>query len=366
MGFADFLGNENILTALRGMLRAGRVPNALLFTGPRGVGKYTLARMFAQAANCESMTDDFCGECAPCKSIVQLADTRPLIERGLAERGESPDTATIERTPLLLQTHPDVCVIVPDPVRLRTPVARPVIRMGQLRAVQRAAYFRPGARRRVFILDGAETMRWDNANIFLKILEEPPESATLILLASSADLLLRTIQSRCLRFYFAPLPVEQVEGFLKRRADLKPAQRKLVAQLSQGSIGTALEMDLEESARLRRDVLRVMELGAAGKPAGKLFALTAQLAKSEKVPFENILDLFYSLLTDLLELSCDAKNSVLRNPDLRRELEALSAKATLDWVSQATSRLDQLHGRLRRNVNRQLGLENVAVSLASR
>lgn len=366
MGFADFLGNENILTALRGMLRAGRVPNALLFTGPRGVGKYTLARMFAQAANCEQMTDDFCGECAPCRSIAQLADTQPLIERGLAERGESPDTAAVERMPLLLQTHPDVCVVVPDPVRLRTPVARPVIRMGQLRAVQRAAYFRPGARRRVFILDGAETMRRDYANIFLKILEEPPESATLILLASSADLLLRTIQSRCLRFYFAPLPIEQVEGFLKRRADLKPAERKLAAQLSQGSIGTALAMDLEESARLRRDVLRVVELGAAGKPAGKLFAMTAQLAKAEKVPFENILDLFYSLLTDLLELSCDPKNSVLRNPDLRRELEAVSAMATLDWVSRATSRLDQLHGRLRRNVNRQLGLENVAVSLASR
>lgn len=366
MGFADFLGNENILTALRGMLRAGRIPSALLFTGPRGVGKYTLARMFAQAANCEKLTDDFCGECAPCRSIAQLADTRPLIERGLTERGESADTAAVERMPLLLQTHPDVCVIVPDPVRLRAPVARPVIRMGQLRAVQRAAYFRPAGRRRVFILDGAETMRWDNANIFLKILEEPPESATLILLASSADLLLRTIQSRCLRFYFAPLPIEQVEGFLERRKDLKPAQRKLVAQLSQGSIGTALELDLEESARLRRDVLRVVELGAAGKPAGKLFALTAQLAKTEKVPFENILDLFYSLLTDLLELSCDPKNCVLRNPDLRRELEALSAKATLDWVSQATSRLDQLHGRLRRNVNRQLGLENVAVSLVGR
>jgi len=145
-----------------------------------------------------------------------------------------------------------------------------------------------------------------------------------------------------------------------------PAVRASSTRETGEAIGTALEMDLEESARLRRDVLRVVELGAAGKPAGKLFAMTAQLAKSEKVPFENILDLFYSLLTDLLELSCDPKNSVLRNPDLRRELEALSAKATLDWVSQATSRLDQLHGRLRRNVNRQLGLENVAVSLAGR
>jgi DNA polymerase-3 subunit delta' len=365
MGFADFLGNARVVTPLRAMLRAGRVPHALLFTGPRGLGKYTLARMFAQAANCERLNDDFCGECAPCRSIAQLADLAPLIERGLAERGENPDTATVERIPLLLQTHPDVCVVVPDPVRLRSPVARPMIRMGQLRAVQRAAYFRPSARRRVFILDGAETMRWTDADVFLKILEEPPESATLILLAPNPDLLLRTIQSRCLRFHFAPLPVEQVEDLLKRRSDLKAPERKLAAQLSQGSVGMALALDLDESVRLRREALRLVELGMDGGAPAKLFALTAQLAKSEKEPFENILDLFYSLITDLLELSCSLRNCVLRNPDLRKELETLSTKTSLEWVAQATSRLDQLHGRLRRNINRQLGLDNVAISLGN-
>jgi len=75
--------------------------------------------------------------------------------------------ATVERVPLILQSHPDVWTLVPDPVRLRNPVARPMIRMGQLRAVQRAAYFRPSGRRRVFIVDGAETMRWSDADVFL-------------------------------------------------------------------------------------------------------------------------------------------------------------------------------------------------------
>src|ERR1700722_1061958 len=132
MGFSEFLGNARIVAALRGALRSDRVPHALLFSGPRGLGKYTLARMFAQAANCDRLKDDFCGECDPCQKIARLADTATLIEQGLTERGESADAAMVERTPLILQTNPDAWAIVPDPVRLRTPVARPMIRVGQL------------------------------------------------------------------------------------------------------------------------------------------------------------------------------------------------------------------------------------------
>ena len=182
MGFDEFLGNERIVGALRGMLRSERVPSALLFTGPRGIGKYTLARMFAQAANCERLKDDFCGECATCLRIAALADPEPLIEAGLTERGESADAAMVERMPLILETHPDVWLIVPDPVRLRTPVARPMIRVGQLRAVQRAAYFKPQGRRRVFILDGADTMRWNDADL----LAENPRGTSRIRDANSA------------------------------------------------------------------------------------------------------------------------------------------------------------------------------------
>src|SRR6201988_3526960 len=223
MAFSEFLGNERIVTALRGALRTERVPHALLFTGPRGVGKFTLARMFAQAANCERLKDDFCGECPTCQRIALLAEPQKLIEQGLTERGESADAATVERMPLILQSHPDVWALVPDPVRLKTPVVRPLLRIGQIRAVQRAAYFQPMGKRRVFIVDGAETMRWDVANVCLKILEEPPGSATLILTAPSPYSLLPTIVSRCLQFHFAPLPQAEVEELLKQKTDRKPA-----------------------------------------------------------------------------------------------------------------------------------------------
>src|SRR3989454_6645687 len=342
MAFSDFLGNERIVTALRGALRAGRVPHALLFTGARGVGKFTLARMFAQADNGERVTADLRRECATCLRISQLADPQELIEQGLVERGESADAATVERVPLILQSHPDVWALVPDPVRLKSPVARPMLRVGQLRAVQRAAYFQPMGRRRVFILDGAETMRWDVANVFLKILEEPPGSATLILTAPSPYALLPTIVSRCLQFHFAPLPQPAVEKILKEKTDRKPGEIKLAAQLAEGSPGLAIEMDVDAAAQRRRSALRILERAAQGHGFAQLFADTSALAKDRDSSFEDHIGVFYGLLTDLLELTSKVKEPVLRNAPLARELESLSQIVDAAWVLRAIAGFDEL------------------------
>jgi DNA polymerase III subunit delta' len=365
MGLADFLGNQRVVAVLRGALRSGRVPHALLFTGPRGLGKFTLARMFAQAANCERRTDDFCGECITCQRIALLAEPQVLIEQGLAERGENADAATVERVPLILQSHPDVWAVVPDPVRLKNPVARPMLRIGQLRAVQRAAYFQPMGRRRVFILDGADTMRWDVANVFLKILEEPPGSATLILTAPSPYSLLPTIVSRCLQFHFAPLSPAEVEKVLQEKGDLKPADRKLAAQLAEGSPGVAIGINVEQASDQRRTALRILERAARGEGFAQLFAETAALAKDRGSSFEEQIAVFYGLLSDLLELTSGVKQPALRNTPLARELSALANLVDAGWVMRAISGFDELHAGTRRNLNRQLGLDALAASLVT-
>lgn len=365
MGFSEFFGNERIVTALRGALRTSRVPHGLLFTGPRGVGKFTLARMFAQAANCERLPDDFCGECPPCRQISQLADPQRLIEQGLAERGESADAATVERTPLILQSHPDVWALFPDPVRLKNPVVRPMLRVGQLRAVQRAAYFQPMGRRRVFILDSAETMRPDVSNVFLKILEEPPGNATLILTAPSPFALLPTIVSRCMQFHFAPLSNAEVEKVLKAHSARKPADIRLAAQLSEGSPGMALDMNLDEVVEKSRIALRILEKSAESQGFSVLFADTAALAKDRESSFEELLGLFYSLLTDLLELTSKVPAPLLRHPHLAKELQALASLVDVNWIYRAIGGIDELAAGARRNLSRQLGLDSLAASLAA-
>jgi DNA polymerase-3 subunit delta' len=364
MGFSEFLGNQRVVAALQGALRSGRVPHALLFTGPRGVGKFTLARMFAQGANCERLTGDFCGQCHTCQRIALLADPQRLIEQGIAERGESADAATVERTPLILQSHPDVWALVPDPVRLKTPVARPMLRIGQIRAIQRAASFQPMGRRRVFILDGAETMRGDVANVCLKVLEEPPGSATLILTAPSPYSLLGTIVSRCMQFNFAPLPQAEVEEILQKKTDRKPAERKLAAQLADGSPGLAMVMDVDQVTDQRRTALRILEHAARGEGFTQLFADTSSIAKDKESSFEEHLHVFYGLLSDLLELTSGVSQPVLRNVALSRELQALAKGINSSWVMRAIAGFDELYAGARRNLNRQLGLDALAASLA--
>ena len=151
-----------------------------------------------------------------------------------------------------------------------------------------------------------------------------------------------------------------------RLPELKPAERKLAAQLSGGSPGAAMELDLEAAEKLRRDDPRGPRTRLrTARRLRFVLARTTALAKSvRRWRLKNILEVFYSLLTDLLDLSCSPSVKVLRNPSLRKELETLSKKADLAWISTAVDGLDVLHSRLRRNINKSLGLDAVAISLA--
>ena len=219
-------------------------------------------------------------------------------------------------------------------------------------------------RRRVFILDGAETMRWDVANVFLKILEEPPGSATLILTAPSPYSLLPTIVSRCMQFHLAPLPQAAVEKILKEKTSRTPAEIKLAAQLAEGSPGLAMEMAVEKTAQARRNALRILERAARGQGFAQLFVDTSALAKDRDSSFEDQISVFYGLLTDLLELTSKVKEPALRNAPLAKELASLSNSVDSIWVLRAIAGFDELYAGARRNLNRQLGLDALSASLA--
>jgi DNA polymerase III delta prime subunit len=175
--------------------------------------------------------------------------------------------------------------------------------------------------------------------------------------------LLPTIRSRCLQFSFSALSTAEVEKVLAANTEMKPEESKVAAQYAEGCPGAAIGLDLEAIARLRRDVLTILERSVEPRGVSDLFASTAALAKSQEIAFENVLEVFYSLLTDLLHLSSSSTMKLLRNPMLRRELETLSKKVDVAWIRKAVDGLDVLHARMRRNINRSLGLDALAISL---
>src|SRR5206468_9828767 len=143
-----------------------------------------------------------------------------------------------KETRLFVQTHPDVLVIPPDPPQM-------MIKVDQVRRVIETIYFRPSeAGERVFIFTDSAFMK-EAANSLLKILEEPPDFATIFLLAENPGELLPTIRSRCMTLSLHPLSVEEIESYLSsHRPDWKPQQRALVARLSEGAVGRARTFDL--------------------------------------------------------------------------------------------------------------------------
>jgi DNA polymerase-3 subunit delta' len=132
VGFQDFLGNPATVTRLRESIAVERFPHSLILAGPKGAGKYTLALMLARAVNCLHPTQsdglpDFCGECRNCARIGDAANLEERVAEAVAAREDLRDVDKRE-TRILIQTHPDVLIVPPDPPQL-------MIKLGQVRQV---------------------------------------------------------------------------------------------------------------------------------------------------------------------------------------------------------------------------------------
>src|SRR6202522_3164635 len=256
MPFSDFHGNAETIHRLRDMLARKRLPHAVILAGARGAGKYTLALMLAQALNCLAPTEtdglpDFCGECANCRRIAQAADLDARFAEAVETREGLRETDKKD-TRLFVQTHPDVLIIPPDPPQM-------MIKVDQVRRVIETIYYRPSeARERVYIFTDSAFMK-EAANSLLKVLEEPPEFATIFLLSENPGQLLPTIRSRSAVFPLGALPVEEIERYLaEQRPEWKAPQRSLLARLSEGAVGRARSFDLAAYTAARAHALAIL------------------------------------------------------------------------------------------------------------
>jgi DNA polymerase-3 subunit delta' len=377
MTFNDFLGNTVAVEHLRTAIAAGRLPHSLILAGPSGAGKYTLALMLAMAVECERQPRDlwsngqslasFCGVCHNCTRIASAANLDDEVEKAVAAREEMTSVTDKKDTRVLVQPHPDVLIVPPDPPQL-------LIKLGQVRTViQRSHYLPSEAPRKIFILTAANFMK-EAANSLLKVLEEPPDTVHIIILAENPGELLPTIRSRCATVRLGALPVEEIEMLLAdRRPDVAPTQRTLIARLAQGAAGKALGFDLASYTAARSDALLMLRNAAAassgsGEPDHTaLFKMTEgyRAGAEGQQKTTALLRSLSLLLEDLLLLSAGTPE-LLRNTDLRPELDRLSGVLSFAWIEGASRGLDQVYSGLRRNLLRSLSLDAFAGQMATR
>jgi DNA polymerase III subunit delta' len=206
------------------------------------------------------------------------------------------------------------------------------------------------------------------ANSLLKVLEEPPDHATLILLSENPSELLPTIRSRAGVLRLGALPQAEIDTLLAtRRPELKPAQRTLVGRLAEGAVGRAVGFDLPAYLASRQDALTVLHTSLAEPDYSALFRMTESYRAGAEGAAKTaaMLHALNLLLEDLLLIHSGVP-ALIRNTDLAAELRRMTQSVTPAWLEAASRGVDQVEAGMRRNLLRSLSLDAFATGLPVR
>ena len=349
------IGHERIAESLWRMVAVDRLPQTLLFAGPEGVGKATLARHLAAGINCDKRPGTPCGECSSCERIL-AADLSSAAHRQLFQERKKLPASKRSESPLVVSTHPDVLIFPPDgPMR--------IIGIDQARMLRNAARLAPSeGRRRIFVLDHAERANAEAANALLKTLEEPGPDLTIVLTTENPYLLPATIRSRSIPFYFASLSPAEMETFLQSRDDIAEGIRDQVAAWSKGSPGVALSLDVEAFLRRRTAMLSLVRASLAKGEFARLAGEVETVARKQSEGIDELAAMLASLLRDLLRLHLNVSEG-LTHLDIAEELATLAGQSDFRWIERALRALDELQELRQVNIQKQIALEAYALSL---
>ena len=322
----QLIGHDEQRAQLRQLLREGRLPHALLFSGPDGIGKKMLGQMLAAAILCGAEVAP-CGHCESCRAMR-------------------------------LDSHPDYYEVLPES---RGKSAK-IIRIEQIREMQTIASRYPVLSDcRVVLIDEAECMNEAAANSLLKTLEEPEGQVTFILITSARSSLLDTIISRCMPMAFGMLPLDGMKEALIGR-QIPDHEAAELAALADGSLGRAIRLYENGGLMLRDDALTFLE---------KLSAMTmedvwVQAKTKGELDREKLMEWFLylnMLLRDMLVLYEDGASQLLYHQDCRQRLAALLSGVPERQIFAMLTQVRETQRRLQANVNLRLQLEGFFIRI---
>jgi DNA polymerase-3 subunit delta' len=328
-------GHDRVVDQLRRAAKQGRMPHALMFVGPEGVGKHSFALRLAQALLCERVPEaelDPCGACPGCLQV--MAGTHPDVLR--AGRPE-------DRQELPIRVIRDLCIDLG---------LKPM-----------------SGKRKVAIVDDADDLNDEAANAFLKTLEEPPPGSTLILVGTSAEGQLDTILSRCRVVRFDPLPeAELAEVLLEQKYAETKAEAARLARLGEGSVARSRGLADPALTEFRRGLLD--EISAprgfdAPALARRIEAFINQAGK-EAAPKRVRARLILGELVRLFQASFRLEAGVeptTPDPDDRRAAASLADRLEPEAALALAERCLEAEYHVRRNLDMPLILDDLACDL---
>ena len=344
--FDKLIGNTQIKIILRRMLKAGRVPHSLLFAGAEGVGKKQFALELAKAFVCQTPRDfEACDRCAACKRADKFSFPKP-------------DDKKEEFEKVFFSGHSDIGIIIPY---------KNSILINSVRELEKEANFRPyEASARIFIIDDAEklnTAKDNAANALLKTLEEPVATSYIFLISSRPDALLPTILSRCQTLRFAPCPAKDIENYLLETKKFAPDDAEILARLSAGSVGNALDANLEKFREQRDVMLKVLE-SLLIKPNRSILLKTAEEMNDakHKEKYENFLDILQTLIHDIWTLRFGGGEIV--NADIKSALERLAEKSDAKRLARWLSEIETMRENFAVNLNKKIATDALFMQMA--
>ncbi|MGP1382069.1 MAG: DNA polymerase III subunit gamma/tau [Thainema sp.] len=345
--FAQLVGQSAIATTLCSALQQQRIPPAYLFCGPRGTGKTSSARILAKSLNCvqtDNPTPTPCGQCETCRSIT---------------KGSALDVIEIDAA-----SNTGV-----DNIR---------------ELIERAQFAPVQCRYKVYVIDECHMLSTAAFNALLKTLEEPPERVVFVLATTDPQRVLPTIISRCQRFDFRRIPLEEMVAHLQTIANqegiqIEPDALRLVAQVSQGGLRDAQSL-LDQLSLLTEGVTveRVWDLVGA-VPERNLLALVRAIAADDGVQVLEqarhlmdrgreplvVLQNLASFYRDLLvaKTACDRNDLVAITPSTWAELVDFTQSLDLGLILAGQQRLREAEVQVKNTTQPRLWLEVTLLGL---
>lgn len=312
------IGNEKTIGQLRNKLKSGRLPQAMIFSGPEGVGKRTSALRIASSINCLGTATAPCNSCKQCLKVTS-------------------------------GTHPDVMTITvtPDASQVKIEQIRNILQMINLEPFEGKAKF--------FLIDPADKMTTGASNALLKAMEEPPARTYFILITQNVNELLVTIRSRSQIYHFVPLTLPQIR--------LSGIKDELIVRWSAGSIGRSIDTD-PTLLRERRDMIFTFlekAMNAQEEELAKLLTGGIELSRA-KHDYPEFLLILGILVSDLI-LIFEGLDHRIVNIDIETKLKELVTRTTINRLVQIADCIKFIESNFKSYLNRQLTTDFLSLTL---